>query len=318
MKRLSDDERNFAMRTLLIASAAMLFTAMPAHAQLLGGGGLGGGLGGTLGGSLGGTLNGGPLGSTMDSVEGTATGSVRGSGSASAHKSVDRKSGKVHADGAGSGSLTGNAAGNLTSATAPLAGNVSGTATGRAKGKGSASADGQLIGTDAVRNSTASAKGMAMGASDTALTATGSAVDTLSGTASATGNLAGSAAANGSGAAQGAASNLALAGSIASSADGAFSVSKGMPVNAPDGSRIGTVRKVISDARGNVQSLVVKAKGETATLPAGNFTASGNALVSAAGRGEIGKPVNAQPGSGAAKAAKPAKEQAKADGKDTR
>src|SRR3546814_6301806 len=77
---------------LLIGAAASLAVAVPASAQLLGGGGLGGmtgGLGGSLGGSLGGT---GAVGGTVDGVGRSVSGAVSGGGNASG-KATANKSG---------------------------------------------------------------------------------------------------------------------------------------------------------------------------------------------------------------------------------
>src|SRR3546814_1179608 len=75
-------------RGLLIGAGASLAVAVPAAAQLLGGGGLGGmtgGLGGSLGGSLGGT---GTVGGTVDGVGRSVSGAVSGGGNRSeAHTS---------------------------------------------------------------------------------------------------------------------------------------------------------------------------------------------------------------------------------------
>lgn len=60
-----------------------------------------------------------------------------------------------------------------------------------------------------------------------------------------------------------------------------------MPVLSPDGERIGQVRQVLSNARGEAQQLLVKVDGQLATLPATNFSASGNAVMSAMGEGQI-------------------------------
>ncbi len=60
-----------------------------------------------------------------------------------------------------------------------------------------------------------------------------------------------------------------------------------MRVLGPDGDRLGKVRGVIADSHGQVQALLVKVDGATATLPAANFSGSGNALVSAMGEGQI-------------------------------
>lgn len=58
-----------------------------------------------------------------------------------------------------------------------------------------------------------------------------------------------------------------------------------MRVVGPDGDRLGKVRGVIADSRGQVQALLVKVDGKMATLPAANFSGRGNALVSAMGEG---------------------------------
>src|SRR3546814_3760541 len=87
---------------LLIGAAASLAVAVPASAQLLGGGGLGGmtgGLGGSLGGSLGGT---GTVGGTVDGVGRSVSGAVSGGGNASgkatANKSVNARKGSANTD----------------------------------------------------------------------------------------------------------------------------------------------------------------------------------------------------------------------------
>jgi sporulation protein YlmC with PRC-barrel domain len=95
----------------------------------------------------------------------------------------------------------------------------------------------------------------------------------------------GSASGAANGALSGGAGSLALAGSAASSAQGAFSLSKGMSVLGPDGEKIGKIREVIADSRGRVQSLLVRVDGQKALLPAANF--NGKAVVSAMGEGQI-------------------------------
>lgn len=71
-----------------------------------------------------------------------------------------------------------------------------------------------------------------------------------------------------------------------------------MPVLAPDGDKIGKVRQVLTDARGHVRALLVKVDGETATLPAANFSGSGSAVISAMGEGAIKREAARQEGSG--------------------
>ena len=85
----------------------------------------------------------------------------------------------------------------------------------------------------------------------------------------------------------GAAGQLALAGSAAGNADGTFDVARGMRIVSPDGEKIGKVREVITDSRGKVQELIVKVDGETARIPASNFTGSGSVLISGMTEGQI-------------------------------
>jgi hypothetical protein len=268
------------MKKFLIASATLAFIAVPAQAQL------GGSLGGVLGGSGAGSIGIGSMPSLPNPpemrdlpVRGAVDGAARGSGSAQA----DRRSGRVDASGEGRG----NGAANLN---APLLG-ASGS--GSAAGSGSASA--QLIGTDharAVAQSTrGTAQGAAQGAAGTAadLAATGQAAgNSATGYA---GSIAGSAVASGQGSASGmfsgAAGQLALAGSAAAAGNGMFAVDKGMPVLTPDGEKIGKVREVLADSRGQVQALLVKVDGEKAVIPAAQFSGSGNAVVSAMGEATI-------------------------------
>ena len=80
---------------------------------------------------------------------------------------------------------------------------------------------------------------------------------------------------------------LTAAGSLAPQGQGAFAIDRGTPIFAPDGDRIGRVRQVVGDARGNVQQLLVKVDGEEATLPANYFQASGSGLISVIGEGQI-------------------------------
>ena len=152
----------------------------------------------------------------------------------------------------------------------------------RRSGNGSASA--QLVGTDAVGSAVGQARGTAQGAAQQGR----GAAQGLVGTA---GGLAGAAQGSASGAAAGSGSMasgpLAAAGSLAAQGQGAFAVTQGTPIFAPDGDRIGRVRQVVSDAHGNVQQLLVKVDGETATLPANYFQASGSGLISVIGEGQI-------------------------------
>lgn len=271
------------MRIFLAASTAMLVLAAPAaHAQILGG--IGGGLGGSIGGTLGGTFGGAGSIDPMGSIDSATSGTLRGAGSAAANKSVDRKSGQVHADGNADGSLAGNVAQTVAAPTHMISTKGATSGTGSASG----SADAQLIGTDAVRSTAADVAVTARGAAGTGVTTAASLANGAASTAgSASGTVVGSASGAGNAAGASGAGSLALAGSLASSANGAFAVTKGMPVLAPDGEKIGKVREVITDGRGEVRSLLVKVDGEKAVLPAANFTGSGNAVVSAMGEGQI-------------------------------
>lgn len=268
----------------LIAAASLgLFAAMPAQAQLLGGGGSGGGmLGGALGGQLGGTLHG-PAGSlrdlpreTLRSTRGSAQGSAKGSGSTTGSQRVDRRQGTVAIDRSFEGSL--DAAGSKLISTPAGSGSAEGSASGQAAGSGSANA--QLIGTDAVRDVT----GRAVGRTRDAVAATRERTSglvgkarSLPGTIGASGSGSGSASGEGSGSFGN--GLLAAAGSGAAAGEGAFAVAPGMPVLAPNGERFGKVRQVLTDSRGRVQSVLVRAKDRDVSLPAKSLTGSGSVLV---------------------------------------
>ena len=272
------------MRKIFIMTTALMLTAAPAHAQLLGGG-LGGGLGGAIGGTLGST---GPVGSTVDSVRSSTSGTLRGSGSTSGNQTVDPKSGQVHAD--RNASATGG--GDLSQTVGTPARMIGGNASGNASGNGSGSLDAQLIGTDAVRGTAQSAqdtasgtvqsaRGTAGGAGNGALANVGGLTSSLTGTLSASGSAAGSGGGAGSLGPAGGSGNANGAGV------GGFQVKRGMPVLAPDGERIGKVRQLFTNGRGEVEQMLVKVGNATALLPAGNFSASGNAVMSAMTEGQI-------------------------------
>ena len=76
---------------------------------------------------------------------------------------------------------------------------------------------------------------------------------------------------------------LAAAGSGAANGAGAFSVAPGMDVLSPTGERIGRVREIVADERGQVQQVLVQARGARQLVPTGNFTAAGDALVMGSG-----------------------------------
>lgn len=274
---------------------ALALAASPASAQLLGGGGgLGGGLGGSLGGLGGsgmGTL-GGSIDSSMRRLPSSSDtiGSVRGS--TRTEKNVDARRGHVRASNESSLDST------VTDSTrvGDRAIGGSGSASGRAGG----SADAQLIGTDAVRgtagnaldrtrNAASNARDRAGNAIGGARDAAGNAVSRARNAVPASADIAGTASGAASGAGSLGGGTLALAGSAAANGSGSFPVSLGMPVRDAKGRLIGTVESVRSTGRGAVQQVLVKVGDRTATLPAANFSGSGNALVSAMGKGEVKK-----------------------------
>ncbi|QYU70756.1 hypothetical protein J4558_11850 [Leptolyngbya sp. 15MV] len=122
------------MKKLLLAASALTLFAVPAQAQLLGGG-LGGGLGGTLGGSATGTV-GGTLDSvrgTTDSVRSSTRGSTRGDARTRGSQNVDRRSGSVAVDRSADAAIAGDASQMLDNSVAPLGANAqsSGSASGQ-------------------------------------------------------------------------------------------------------------------------------------------------------------------------------------------
>lgn len=268
------------MKILLATTTALLLTAMPAHAQLIGGGGIGGTLGGTLGGA--GSI--GSVGSPMDTIGSTTRGTASSAANTTGSQSVNRKSGAVHVDRSANASGAGSVAQTVSTPSRMISGNGAGSVSGSASG----TADAQLIGTDAVRQTARSAVGTTRGAvSGAANAGRSTAAATGQAAGSANGSAAGSANGNAGGLFSGAAGQLAAAGSLAAAGDANFEVSKGMRVLGPDGDRLGKVRGVIADSRGQVQAVLVKVDGATAALPAANFSGSGNALVSAMGEGQI-------------------------------
>lgn len=272
------------MKIFLTTTAALLLTAVPAQAQLLGGGGLGGNIGGSIGGTLGGM---GSLDMPTRTVESVTRGAGSATGSTDGSQSVDRKSGRVSANRKGSAQ----GSGSLDQTVASPVGNLAGSGSGSAQGSGAVGADAQLIGTDTVRGLGRSAVGTARGV---ASTARGTVSGAANGAASAAGSASGSASGAASGMFSGAAGQLALAGSAAGQAAGTFDISRGMPVTDDDGDRIGVVKQVIADGRGRVQQLVVQTEDGPATVPAGNFTGSGSLLISAMGEGKLEKTARKQ------------------------
>ena len=274
------------------AVLALALAAVPASAQILGGGGgLGGGLGGNIGGSGTGTLGSMIDGSTRRlPTASDTTGSLRGA--SHSEKSVDARKGRVKA--------SNESALDSTAANSSHVGDRTIGGSGSASGSAGGSADAQLIGTDAVRGTASNALGRTRetvsNVRDRAGTATDRARDTAGNTVSRARNAVPSTdgvSAAATGAANGAGSlgngTLTLAGSAAANGSGAFPVSAGMPVTDAKGKLIGTVQSVRAAAGGRIEQVLVKVKDRTATLPAANFTGSGNALISIMGKGEINK-----------------------------
>lgn len=252
------------MNRLMIGVAGLtlsLAAATSAQAQILGGGG---GLGGSLGGQIGGTVGG--LGSNIGNIGSRTTGSLEKSGSLRAEKKVDRRSGRASGSASSSNSLLGST--------------LSGSGSGSASGSGGGAFDVQAVGTDAVRG--------------TAQGAVGSARGLAQGATSAGGSFAGNAQAMASGMASGGMGQLAAAGSAAANVAGNVAVMPGMAVEDARGRTIGEVESVVANAQGTVMGVLVGVGGSEALLPAGNFTATGDALVSAMGKGEVKKEANRQ------------------------
>lgn len=282
------------MKTLFLATAAALaFSAAPASAQILGGsGGLGGTLGGGGGslGGLGGTIGGsgsGTLGSTIervrDPVTTTTRTTTRADGDAKASSHVDRRSGRADAG----GGANANGSTTLDKVSGPIS--LGGGAAGSGSASGNATAD--LVGTDDVRGVTGSTAGTLRGAANTTRDLAGRTRDRSTNAVGTLGNAAGSVTGNGSanGSASGTAGTgfLALSGSSAANAIGSFDVARGMDVTDVRGRTIGRVRDVVTDARGRIQAVRMEVGKRLATVPASNFSGSGDVLISAASKGEI-------------------------------
>ena len=66
-----------------------------------------------------------------------------------------------------------------------------------------------------------------------------------------------------------------------------------MSVVTPEGLPVGQVQQIVADSRGYVQHVLVSSGDATELIPAGNLTASGNALVIGEGSAAAAEP-NAQ------------------------
>lgn len=276
------------MRNLLLAAAAVTTFATPAHAQLLGGAGLGGGLTGGLNSAL--DINS-TITRTTDTVASTTAGDVNGRASSDGNQSVDRHSGKVEAqrsaDLAGAASI-----GQLAST--PIA-PIGGLAGGEGSASGNGEAQAQLIGTDAVRSTAGSLVGQARDTADRARSfaapivgQASDSVTSLPGNLPASGSAGGAGSASGEGSTDFASSTLAVAGSAAGAASGATAITPGMPVTTPGGLPIGEVREIVANSRGEVEQVVVSNGDTTQTMPASSLAASGGALVAGSGSANAG------------------------------
>lgn len=279
------------MKTLMLAASALTLVAVPAHAQLLGGGGPSV-VTGSLNGAVGSTLR-----APADTLRSTVRGTLRGDVATRGSQNVDRKNGSVAVDRSVDTSLDATT-GQLLGAPA---GDASGNASGSANASGSGSANAQLIGADAVagavRDGAGTARETISTVRDSAMPAAGSARDRISGAAGQTGNVAGSAGGAASGAGMIDGGILALAGSGAAQGEGAFAVAPGMPVQLPSGQQLGTVRDIVATRSGEVRQLVVQTKDGLTTIPAGSLTASGAALVAGEATGSASNEAQAE-GSG--------------------
>ena len=257
------------MKTLLIATTALVAFATPASAQLLGGSG---GLSGALGGGF---------GSPMGTVGSVTRGTLDGAAATSGSQTVDRRSGKVHAERAASGSITGTTDSVVTLPNRTLTNNASGTTSGSA----SAGGDAQLIGTDAVRSAGSGVLGTTRNSAGAVRDRAGQSAGMISNSAS--GAAQGSGQTSGSRSFSGALGQLALSGTSAAQGAGSFDVAPGMMIVDRSGKTIGEVQSVAADAKGRIKSVLVGVGNRAASIPAANFTGSGDVLISAMGKGEL-------------------------------
>ena len=297
-------ERDFAMKTTLYASVAVLIAiANPANAQILGGGG--------------GIMGGAPIPSlpnlpTLPPVMNVPTGAIgsvtngeiSGAATASAAKSINTRSGRASAN----GSANGSGRGSLTQSLDTPLNSVTANGAGSGSASGAARADAQLFGNDAVS-----------GTLHQTLDATGDIVTTfqnragnlvtathertgelivatrdragnlLSTTQTTAASLTGSAQGSvmGAGAFSGMSHNLALAGTAAADAAGSLDIKSGTTLFDLDGDKIGKVREVFADASGRVKGLLIKVDDTTALLPVNDFAAAGQNLVTAMSESQI-------------------------------
>ena len=291
------------MKTFLFTSAAALIAiANPANAQILGGGGI-------LGGAP--TIPNIPVIPAMPSlptamptapISAVTNGAINAAANGSVTKSINPRTGSANAAGAASGNAAASLVQTLDS---PLA---SSAANAAASGNfaSSASLDAQLFGTDAVRGTLSQTRDTAGNLVTTFKDRAGNFVtatrdkagDLIVNTRDKAGNLlatassvGGEVTASGSGSANGTFSglshNLALDGSAAGNAAGSFDVKPGTQLFDLSGEKVGKVKEVFADAAGNVKGLLVKSGDTTALLPASDFAAKGEALVTTLSQAQI-------------------------------
>ena len=261
------------MKILMLTASALTIMATPAHAQLLGGGGLSG-----VTGSINSTVNS-TLRAPAQSVRSTTRGALRTDASTRGNQNVDRENGNIAID----RSLDTSLDATTSQLIGTPAGEAFGNASGSAGASGSGNANAQLIGTNQVTGAVTDAAGKARETTsmvrNIATPAVGSARERIAGAAGQAGSLGGTAA--GSAMGNGMIDNgvLALAGSGAAQGEGAFSVAPGMPVQLPSGQELGRVRDIVATRSGEIRQVIVESKDGLSTIPASNLTAGGTALI---------------------------------------
>ncbi len=276
---------------LLTTAAALIAAANPASAQILGGIS-GGGSGGILGGVSMPSMPD-PMSMPTRSVDTVTRGSATGNASGSATKSVNPRSGKASAQGNAQGS--GSGSGSLTQTLDTPLNSVAASGSGSGSAAGSIGGDAQLIGTDAVRGTLHQTRDKAGNTVTTYRDHAGNFVTAIrdkagnlvASTSSASGSAQGSGAGSAGGMFSGLSHNLALDGSAAGDTAGNFDVKHGTQLYGLSGEKIGKVREVYADGSGRVKGLLVTSGDTTVLLPASNFAASGNALVTTLSEAQI-------------------------------
>lgn len=268
------------MKKFVLTATALSMLIAPAHAQLLGNGSLTGGLGQAI--DINSTIS-----RTTDTVRTTTRGAIEGSAATNGDQSVESNSGRVEAR----RNAEANAAANLTQlATTPI-GSMTGSASGSGNASESGEASAQLIGTDALRGSASSTVGAAQSATNPVIGQARDAVAMAPSMVPAApaipgGTVSSEGSASGEGLANLMSTPLAVAGSAAGSANGATSIAPGMMVVSPEGLPVGEVREIVANSQGQVEQVLISNGNAEQTIPAGNLTASGGALIFGQGKAE--------------------------------